>query len=44
MPENDYLHYFGPEYKLHLPISNMENANTKKYLEEIKYIKLKMEI
>lgn len=25
MPENEYIEYFAPEYKLHLPCSNMEN-------------------
>ncbi|KAL4436177.1 hypothetical protein ABPG74_018161 [Tetrahymena malaccensis] len=35
MPQNEFLHYFGPEYKLHMPISNMENQNSKKYLEEV---------
>jgi len=33
MPENEFLEYFGPEYKLHFPVSNMENQNTKEYLE-----------
>ena len=36
LPFNDYFEYFAPEYKLHLPVSNMENLNTSKYLEEIK--------
>ena len=36
MPYNDYFEYFAPEYKFHLPVSNMENLNTKKYLEETK--------
>mgnify|MGYP006952887522 CR=1 FL=1 len=31
-PPSDY----GPDYKLHLPVSNMENLNTKPYLESIK--------
>jgi len=31
-PSADY----GPDYKLHLPVSNMENLNTKPYLETIK--------
>ena len=25
LPEGDYFEYFAPEYKLHLPVSNMEN-------------------
>lgn len=32
--ESDYRIYFGPEYKLHLPISNMEEQNSKEYLEK----------
>lgn len=36
MPYNDYFEYYGPEYRLHLPTSNMENFNKKPYLEMIK--------
>lgn len=36
LPFNDYFEYYGPEYKLHLPVSNMENLNTSKYLAEVK--------
>jgi len=36
MPLNDYFEYYGPDYKLHLPVSNMENLNTTKYLEDMK--------
>jgi histone deacetylase 1/2 len=36
LPFNDYFEYYGPEYKLHLPVSNMENLNSSKYLDEIK--------
>lgn len=36
LPFNDYFEYFGPEYKLHLPVSNMENLNTPKYLDEMR--------
>lgn len=35
MPENPYLEYFGPEYKLHFPCNNMENQNSREYLEDI---------
>mmetsp|Transcript_9533 Transcript_9533/g.8237 ORF Transcript_9533/g.8237 Transcript_9533/m.8237 type:complete len:95 (+) Transcript_9533:174-458(+) len=35
MPENDYLEYFGPEYRIHMPVSNMENQNSKEYLDGI---------
>lgn len=38
IPEtSEYYIYFGPEYKLHLPISNMEDSNTKEYLDSIMY-------
>ncbi|VEU44453.1 unnamed protein product [Pseudo-nitzschia multistriata] len=36
LPFNDYWEYFGPNYKLHLPVSNMKNANTKESLEQTK--------
>lgn len=36
LPYNDYFEYFGPEYRLHLPVSNMENLNSPKYLEDIR--------
>ncbi len=36
LPYNDYFDYYGPEYRLHLPVSNMENQNSKKYLEDTK--------
>jgi histone deacetylase 1/2 len=34
LPHNDHLAYFSPEFKLHLPISNMENQNSRAYLEK----------
>lgn len=36
IPYNDYFEYFGPEHKLKISVSNMENMNTKRYLEDIK--------
>jgi len=36
LPYNDYFEYFGPDYRLHLPVSNMENLNSKEYLERTK--------
>eukprot|EP00826_Nyctotherus_ovalis_P040386 TRINITY_DN3982_c0_g2_i6.p1 TRINITY_DN3982_c0_g2~~TRINITY_DN3982_c0_g2_i6.p1 ORF type:complete len:250 (-),score=81.23 TRINITY_DN3982_c0_g2_i6:78-827(-) len=36
IPENDYLEYFCPEYKIHMPTSNMENMNTKEHLAKVK--------
>ncbi|KAM3586132.1 histone deacetylase [Umbelopsis sp. WA50703] len=36
MPYNDYYEYFGPDYRLDVKASNMENMNTPEYLEKIK--------
>jgi len=36
LPYNDYLEYFGPDYRLHIVPSNMENQNTREYLERYK--------
>jgi histone deacetylase 1/2 len=36
LPYNDYFEYFGPDYRLHLPVSNMENLNSNEYLERTK--------
>jgi histone deacetylase 1/2 len=36
LPPNDYIEYFGPEYRLHFTPSNMENQNDKEYVEKIK--------
>ncbi len=35
LPYNDYFEYFGPDYRLHLPVSNMQNLNSPKYLEDM---------
>ncbi len=34
IPKHDFYDYFCPEYKLHMSISNMENKNSKKYLND----------
>ncbi len=36
IPENDYVEYFCPEYKIHMPTSNMENMNSKEYLSKVR--------
>jgi histone deacetylase 1/2 len=36
IPFNDYFDYFGPEYRLHWPVSNMVNLNSPEYLEDIR--------
>ncbi|OLY83889.1 Histone deacetylase clr6 [Smittium mucronatum] len=35
LPFNDYYEFYGPEYVLDVPKSNMENLNSPSYLEEI---------
>jgi histone deacetylase 1/2 len=35
LPKNEYIEYFYPEYKLHMPVTNMENVNTPEYLNNI---------
>lgn len=35
LPYNDYYDYYGPNYKLEVPASNMINANTPEYLHQI---------
>jgi histone deacetylase 1/2 len=35
IPKNDYIDYFHPEYKLHIPVTNMENVNTPEYLNNV---------
>lgn len=35
LPYNDYFEYYGPEFKLDVPSNNMENHNTREYLEKI---------
>ena len=36
LPYNDYFEYYGPDYRLHMPVSNMENANKPEYLDAVK--------
>jgi len=36
LPYNDYFEYFGPDFSLHIPPSNMENQNSYEYLEKHK--------
>ncbi|CAM6127804.1 unnamed protein product [Calypogeia fissa] len=36
MPYNDYFEYFGPDYTLHVAPSNMENQNSKSYVDSIR--------
>ncbi|KAJ1039441.1 hypothetical protein NDA10_007484 [Ustilago hordei] len=36
LPFNDYIQYFGPEYKLEVPRTSMENLNTREYLENLR--------
>ncbi|KAI9837915.1 MAG: histone deacetylase [Thelocarpon superellum] len=36
LPYNDYYEYFGPDYELDVRPSNMDNANSREYLDKIK--------
>lgn len=36
VPVNEYYEYFGPDYKLDVRPNNMEDLNTREYLEKIK--------
>ena len=33
---NDFFEYYGPDYRLHITPSNMENLNSREYLEFLK--------
>lgn len=34
VPFDEYSDYYSPDYKLHVPVSNMENENTREMLEK----------
>ena len=34
LPYNDYFEYFGPDFRLHLSPTNMDNLNTPEYLQK----------
>mmetsp|Transcript_25477 Transcript_25477/g.35754 ORF Transcript_25477/g.35754 Transcript_25477/m.35754 type:complete len:540 (+) Transcript_25477:118-1737(+) len=36
LPYNDYIEYYGPDFRLYIPPTNMENQNTKDQLEKYK--------
>ncbi|KAM0751906.1 histone deacetylase [Meredithblackwellia eburnea MCA 4105] len=36
IPMNEYYEYFGPTYRLDVPQSNMDDLNTREFLEKIK--------
>ena len=38
LPVNEYYEYFGPDYKLDVRSSNMEDRNSVEYLERIKNV------
>ena len=38
LPYNDYFEYYGPEYRLEVLSNNMENQNSREYLEKMKAI------
>lgn len=37
LPYNDYIEYYGPDYRLHTEPSNMENQNSREYLDKHLY-------
>lgn len=37
LPFNEYIEYFGPEFKLDVPSNNMDNANSREYLDKTVY-------
>ena len=41
LPYNDYIEYYGPDFRLHIPSTNMENANSREYLEKYKFVYFK---
>lgn len=36
MPTNPYYEYYGPDFRLHIQPSNMENQNSKEYLDKVR--------
>ncbi|KAF9619421.1 hypothetical protein IFM89_006996 [Coptis chinensis] len=36
LPQNEFYEYYGPDFTLNVPPSNMENQNSPKDLEKIK--------
>lgn len=40
LPYNQYMEYFGPEYKLDVPRNSMTDNNTRDYLDSIRYVPL----
>lgn len=36
LPFNDYIQYFGPEYKMDVPPTSMDNLNTREYLDGLR--------
>ncbi len=36
VPWHDYMDYYAPDYKIHVPVSNMVNENTREMLEKTK--------
>ena len=36
MPNNEYYEYYGPDYQLDVPSSNMSDHNTPEYLDKLR--------
>jgi histone deacetylase 1/2 len=40
LPFNDYFEYYGPDFVLDVPSSNMDNLNTREYLEKTRCVSI----
>lgn len=40
LPYNEFMDYYGPEFKMDVPATNIENLNEREYLEKIKSAQL----
>jgi histone deacetylase 1/2 len=38
LPFNEYMEYFGPEFKMEVPANNMDNQNPREYLDHIRWV------
>ena len=36
IPQNEYYEYFGPDHQLDVRANNMEDMNTREYLERVR--------
>ena len=38
LPFNEYMEYFGPEFRMDVPNNNMDNQNSREYLDGIRSV------